>query len=446
MWKKWLAFCGMLGLIVLLDPSPTPAQPGGGKGGFGGPGGERKRDFGGPGGAGAYPAPGGYGGPTAYPAPGGATAYPAPGGGYGQPGGGMGGPGGFTRPGGGYGQPGGATAYPAPGGGFGGPGGASAYPAPGAGMGGPGGGMGGPGGGMGGPRGPGGGGPGGGRPADPEMGWRILQGATGGTGDTIDLGKIPPQTQAMLKSYAERTGSIPLPDSGVMTKAAYLDHVARSEAAKASAAAGGGMGGSTAMDPNGFGRGPRGPGGFGGPGNWDQQNWDPNGQGWGQRPPFEKKDVEEERPVVMRYGKFPKEVKDKLPGWFDDLDTDKDGQVSLYEWRKGSRETKEFAEMDLNGDGLVTVDELIRYERQKSITTKIEAYDASGGAERPANWGLGAPVDGKATDTPRKGGPGAGWPGKGGDRPSGDSSKSGDRPSGDKGSEKGKGNPWGKKN
>ncbi len=54
-----------------------------------------------------------------------------------------------------------------------------------------------------------------------------------------------------------------------------------------------------------------------------------------------------------------------LPGWYDEYDTDKDGQVSLYEWRKSGKVTDEFLEMDLNGDGLVTADEYLRFARQR---------------------------------------------------------------------------------
>ncbi len=58
-----------------------------------------------------------------------------------------------------------------------------------------------------------------------------------------------------------------------------------------------------------------------------------------------------------------------LPDWFTGLDLDKDGQISLFEWRKGDRATVLFQEMDLNGDGLLTKDEYIRYVRLKAIET-----------------------------------------------------------------------------
>jgi hypothetical protein len=58
-----------------------------------------------------------------------------------------------------------------------------------------------------------------------------------------------------------------------------------------------------------------------------------------------------------------------LPDWFTTLDLDKDGQISLFEWRKGDRATALFQEMDLNSDGLLTKDEYLRYVRLKAIET-----------------------------------------------------------------------------
>lgn len=441
MWKKALAGFGLLGLIVLLDPSPTPAQPPGGKGG----------------GKGGFERPSGTSGgqPGAFP-----------------PGGMGGGKGGFERPTGGS----------------------------------PGGGMGGnqPGGGKGGFR------------MDPEDGWRRLQGMTGSTGDSVDLSKVPPATQAMLKGWAERSGGLPLPDSGIMTKAGYFDHMARSEAARADFNARGGaaaapMGGAPVGmgDRNSMGGmgGDRNRMGGGGPGGGmgdpaemavqrmrelDRNNdgkisldeadnrlrdrfreIDRNGDGFieteeytnyyrerfggggpgggrdGQGDPndpyrrgYEKKDTEEERPVALRYGKLPKD----LPGWYDELDTDKDGQVALYEWLKNKREMKEFQEMDLNTDGLVTADEYLRYARQKNIQTKVDAYVESDGAVRPDKWGVGA-SDGKDTKSGTR--PGMGGPNGGkGERPGSDSRPSSDsKPSdkGDKGDKSERKNPWGKK-
>jgi Ca2+-binding EF-hand superfamily protein len=51
----------------------------------------------------------------------------------------------------------------------------------------------------------------------------------------------------------------------------------------------------------------------------------------------------------------------EFPPWFRDLDTDMDGQVSLDEWRKGGKRLSEFRKYDLNGDGFITVEEVLRY-------------------------------------------------------------------------------------
>jgi Ca2+-binding EF-hand superfamily protein len=55
-----------------------------------------------------------------------------------------------------------------------------------------------------------------------------------------------------------------------------------------------------------------------------------------------------------------------LPDWFTTLDLDKDGQISLFEWRKSGRDVAAFQEMDLNSDGLLTADEYRRWAKQKA--------------------------------------------------------------------------------
>src|SRR5262249_51807228 len=49
-----------------------------------------------------------------------------------------------------------------------------------------------------------------------------------------------------------------------------------------------------------------------------------------------------------------------VPVWFKKLDTDKDGQVSLAEWRKGGKKKADFRKHDLNGDGFITAAEILR--------------------------------------------------------------------------------------
>jgi Ca2+-binding EF-hand superfamily protein len=70
---------------------------------------------------------------------------------------------------------------------------------------------------------------------------------------------------------------------------------------------------------------------------------------------------EEKKPVVYKVGKLPKE----LPAWFQQLDTDKDAQIGLYEWKAAGRSIMEFQEIDRNQDGFLTVDEVLAYEAKK---------------------------------------------------------------------------------
>ncbi len=87
---------------------------------------------------------------------------------------------------------------------------------------------------------------------------------------------------------------------------------------------------------------------------YGQQPYGQPNASYGTVPPV----PEEQRPVVLRYGKMPKE----LPSWFTDLDTDKDGQIGMYEWRSDSRPVADFLAMDLNGDGLLTAEEYLRFK------------------------------------------------------------------------------------
>jgi Ca2+-binding EF-hand superfamily protein len=89
---------------------------------------------------------------------------------------------------------------------------------------------------------------------------------------------------------------------------------------------------------------------------------------------------EERRPTVYRVGKLPKE----LPSWFEQLDKDQDGQVGLYEWKAAGRSVSEFVAMDRNGDGFVTVEEALRYQK---VVAKSGSRPA-GGAVASAARGL----------------------------------------------------------
>jgi Ca2+-binding EF-hand superfamily protein len=68
---------------------------------------------------------------------------------------------------------------------------------------------------------------------------------------------------------------------------------------------------------------------------------------------------DDRRPTVYRAGKLPKDI----PAWFDQLDTDRDGQIGLYEWVNGNRSVDEFRQIDRNEDGFITIDEVMIYVR-----------------------------------------------------------------------------------
>ncbi|MCI0700207.1 MAG: hypothetical protein L0241_03870 [Planctomycetia bacterium] len=67
-------------------------------------------------------------------------------------------------------------------------------------------------------------------------------------------------------------------------------------------------------------------------------------------------------PVAIRFGKLPP----GLPEWFTTFDTDRDGQIGLYEWRAERRPVEEFTELDRNGDFLITPEEMLRYLTEKA--------------------------------------------------------------------------------
>ncbi|MFO0804131.1 MAG: EF-hand domain-containing protein [Gemmataceae bacterium] len=154
-------------------------------------------------------------------------------------------------------------------------------------------------------------------------------------------------------------------------------------------------------------------GSYAGNGNYGRDSRDPRGKA-------------EEQPVIaIRYGKLPA----GLPSWWDSLDSDKDGQIGLYEWRQDGRDMKEFQKMDLDHDGVLAPQEWLRYNVLSAEQAKaIAAEEEIGGS------GTGSKSGSSGRPSFGSGGAGGGWP-------SGGNSKSGGwPPSGggkDKGSDKG---------
>jgi hypothetical protein len=151
---------------------------------------------------------------------------------------------------------------------------------------------------------------------------------------------------------------------------------------------------------------------------WPSPDWAPPNL----PPPIEE---EEQKPVVYRTGKLPKE----LPGWFKQLDSDEDAQIGLYEWKSSGRPLDEFLGMDRNGDGFLTVAEVLRFEAQKKTAT-VQA------GSRPTSGGTGPP--GTNSGGFSRSGFGGGPPGGGGFSRGGFGNSRGGPPSG------GSSGGWGK--
>ncbi len=164
-----------------------------------------------------------------------------------------------------------------------------------------------------------------------------------------------------------------------------------------------------------------------------QQITGDGGDGSGVADAEVEKAEEDKKPVVYRAGKLPKE----LPSWFAELDTDQDAQVGLYEWKKSGRSLDEFFAMDRNGDGFLTIEEVLHAGRSGVEGARVVAANGSQGGSGdagvmttmqrnypPGNADTGRPGRGPRAGgknrgdgggkTKGGGGPGGGKKGKGG--------------------------------
>jgi Ca2+-binding EF-hand superfamily protein len=122
---------------------------------------------------------------------------------------------------------------------------------------------------------------------------------------------------------------------------------------------------------------------------------------------------EEKKAPVYRAGKLPKGI----PAWFEQLDTDKDGQIGLYEWKRSGKPIELFLAMDRNKDGFLTIQEVMRYEKlhpSKPTNPQGTQNVASDGSGAPGNSANGPPnVAGQGNGPPNGGGQGQGGMGNG---------------------------------
>jgi Ca2+-binding EF-hand superfamily protein len=117
-------------------------------------------------------------------------------------------------------------------------------------------------------------------------------------------------------------------------------------------------------------------------------------QGQGGGPTWiqeETPEEEEQRPVTYHAGNLPKELLTKAP-WFQELDKDNDAQIGLYEWKDSGRPLEEFQKMDRNGDGYLTVEEVLYYlAAQDKATAKLKGGSknvaSAGGPGGPRGFG-----------------------------------------------------------
>src|SRR5262249_35336802 len=125
------------------------------------------------------------------------------------------------------------------------------------------------------------------------------------------------------------------------------------------------------------------------------------GTGGGGDPGHDHPEREEPKPVVYRAGKLPKE----LPSWFTELDKHGDGQIRLKDWRMAGKSIEEFQKIDRNGDGFLTIAEVLYYTQGKNnlngvsmvaaadTKSKTTANGASNGAAKESTGANGKGLD-----------------------------------------------------
>jgi len=127
--------------------------------------------------------------------------------------------------------------------------------------------------------------------------------------------------------------------------------------------------------------------------------------------PDEPPPPEDKRPVLYTATNLPKDI----PSWFAALDTDKDGQIGLYEWKAAGRPVSEFQAIDLNGDGFITIEEAQRYQKTQGAAASAGAPSFGQPSFGPPQNGFGQPgFNGQGNNGGRRRG---GRNGQGGQQP-----------------------------
>jgi Ca2+-binding EF-hand superfamily protein len=108
----------------------------------------------------------------------------------------------------------------------------------------------------------------------------------------------------------------------------------------------------------------------------------------------------DKRATVYRAGNLPKELQRT---WFEEYDTDKDGQVGLYEWKASGKSVALFRAMDTNGDGFVTAEEALRYLKKNPAAAAELQGNAAAGSGRPRSAASNSSASGGNDRRPRPG-------------------------------------------
>ncbi len=131
-------------------------------------------------------------------------------------------------------------------------------------------------------------------------------------------------------------------------------------------------------------------------GSWSRGSSEREGdRGDGSPPPDKPKLDVDKKVVVYRAGKLPP----NLPKWFGEYDGNLDAQVALFEWKDKNGTVEDFQKMDLNADGFVTAEELLK------VTTLAKKDEAAPGAA-PGAPGSNPYSRGGDNRGPGRGGPG----------------------------------------
>ena len=103
-------------------------------------------------------------------------------------------------------------------------------------------------------------------------------------------------------------------------------------------------------------------------------------QNFGGNDPADAVPPPENKPVPKARIRWPKPQ--KLPDQYRARDTDKDGQIGLYEWPRSDYAT--FRKLDLNRDGFLTPQELTSVPSSKPAAPVVAAASAADTASSPA--------------------------------------------------------------